>query len=586
MSQTTDYQARTTAIREARLRLKTAEEAYRASLRSSKDTLAQAKRSRERALKEANAQLRAANSSYDSRVNAAKRALTAAQDGQLLGKLGSVRVFDSRLETPDGTVPLSTDITAKVETSKTGKNSNEVLLLISTPTFDTVVRYAATPVVMAHQFVAKLNTAAKNASEHLRTHKQRLENAEKTLESATADRSEIEAATAKLTEIEADTHGVDQAEADLAAAEADTEELEARRAELLELDPTAKIKDVNAGSLGSIAPLIWWRERSKPARIGLIAGGSFFALLVLLIIIGSISGSPSSSKKATKKPSLAFSMTQPTGGSDTTTKTTYKITGTASKDAQVTVNGKLASRSGRQFSFAVPLRKGENAIKVKAVKSGLPTKVQTLTIVRKLPPVALSVSGTYVTVRQPTYTIKGRTTPGAHVKVGGQAASVSGSHFERTVQLAQGQNVIGVRADKAGLASRYTKVTIVRKLTASEIAQKREAQKQSFMNSCRTIPFNQLNKNADGYAGTRVKYYGEIFQIQESSLGGGMMLLSVTDMGYDIWSDEVWVNYTGRVRGAEGDKLTVYGTVVGTKTYEAQIGERYVPEIDAKYVVE
>jgi hypothetical protein len=97
-------------------------------------------------------------------------------------------------------------------------------------------------------------------------------------------------------------------------------------------------------------------------------------------------------------------------------------------------------------------------------------------------------------------------------------------------------------------------------------------------------PYKQLDKNADKFAGQRVKFYGKIFQIQEDSVGG-IMLLSVTDEGFDLWDDNVWVNYDHPIKSAEDDMVTVYGTVVGTKSYETQIGgETYVPDIDAKYI--
>ncbi len=594
MPQTTDYQTRVKAIREARLRLKEAEEAHVASLRSATEELARTKREREKVLKEARSQLRSATSGYDSRVAAASEKVEAARNGELLARLGSVRLFNNRLEAPEGTIPLSSDIKASVEISAptqkgTGSGIPEGLLLLSTPRFDSVVSFRGAPAATAHKVAASINTAAKNASESLHTYQQRLDAAEKELKQTSADRSEIEKATARLEEVEADTQNVEQAEANLAAAEADTETLEARRAELLAIDPTAKVKQIKAPSerLAGARPLIWWRERSKPARVALITGGSLFGLLVLLIIIGTVAGSPSSSKTTAKKPVLTLSLTQPAGARDTTTEASYKIVGMASSDARVTVNGKASSRLGRQFSFVVPLRKGENAINIRAVKSGMPAKKQTLTIVRSLPPVVLSLQGGGgITVRQPTYTIKGRTTPGARVKVSGRSASVTGNRFELTVQLSQGENAFGVRADKAGLASRFTRITIVRRLSAAEISQQRAARRQTFMNKCATIPYNQLNKDADAYAGKAVKYYGQILQIQESG-GGGMMLLYVTNLGYDIWSDQIWVNYIGHVRGAQGDNLTVYGTVVGSTSYETQIGgETYVPEIDAKYIVE
>ncbi len=61
----------------------------------------------------------------------------------------------------------------------------------------------------------------------------------------------------------------------------------------------------------------------------------------------------------------------------------------------------------------------------------------------------------------------------------------------------------------------------------------------------------------------------------------------MTDEGYGIWADQVWVNYDGSVQGAEDDFVTVYGVVKGSRSYETQIGgERYVPEIDARYIEE
>jgi Glucodextranase, domain B len=119
---------------------------------------------------------------------------------------------------------------------------------------------------------------------------------------------------------------------------------------------------------------------------------------------------------------------------------------------------------------------------------------------------------------------------------------------------------------------------------AAEAKARRASYVANWKASAVTLPYNQLEKNADRYEGKRVKYTGKIFQIQEDSLGG-IMLLSVTDEGYDFWTDNVWINYDHRITSAEDDIVTVYGTVVGSKSYETQIGgETYVPEIDAKYI--
>jgi hypothetical protein len=61
--------------------------------------------------------------------------------------------------------------------------------------------------------------------------------------------------------------------------------------------------------------------------------------------------------------------------------------------------------------------------------------------------------------------------------------------------------------------------------------------------------------------------------------------VSVTNEGYDVWDDNVWVDYTGHFPQGEGDLITIYGTVTGSKSYETQIGgETYVPRVKAKYI--
>lgn len=98
--------------------------------------------------------------------------------------------------------------------------------------------------------------------------------------------------------------------------------------------------------------------------------------------------------------------------------------------------------------------------------------------------------------------------------------------------------------------------------------------REAFIASSRTVPYNHLIKSADSYAGTK-------------DGGVGIMLLSVTNLGYGVWTDEIWVNYEGHIAGAEGDTITVYGVVAGARSYETQIGgERFVPEVTSRYLVE
>lgn len=62
------------------------------------------------------------------------------------------------------------------------------------------------------------------------------------------------------------------------------------------------------------------------------------------------------------------------------------------------------------------------------------------------------------------------------------------------------------------------------------------------------------------------------------------MLLSVTEE-YEIWTNHIYVNFTGHVKGAEKSIVTIWGKVTGAKSYQTQIGgETTVPELEAKYV--
>lgn len=212
-----------------------------------------------------------------------------------------------------------------------------------------------------------------------------------------------------------------------------------------------------------------------------------------------------------------------------------------------------------------------------------------------------------------TTSIAGTATEGSEVEIaGGETVKVGpAGNWSSQVSLDAGENVIEVQASKPGMTSSGEAVTVVRQATAAEkrelaaerradrkkkaaakrrkaaqVRAKRARAKQSFMNSAASIPYKKLNKNADKYAGKKVTYRGQIFQIQETGDIGGFMLLAVTDEGYGFWDDNVWVNFDHSISAGEEDVITIYGTVVGSTDYETQIGgSTYVPEIDARYIV-
>jgi hypothetical protein len=49
----------------------------------------------------------------------------------------------------------------------------------------------------------------------------------------------------------------------------------------------------------------------------------------------------------------------------------------------------------------------------------------------------------------------------------------------------------------------------------------------------------------------------------------------------------VWIDYDHAIKSAEGDIITVYGTMTGSKSYDTQAGgSTFVPRMHARYVVE
>jgi hypothetical protein len=200
----------------------------------------------------------------------------------------------------------------------------------------------------------------------------------------------------------------------------------------------------------------------------------------------------------------------------------------------------------------------------------------------------------------PTAVLKGTATPGAEVEIqldNGDSASTKANtdgNWHKRISLSMGDNGIVASSTKPGYSiSDKATVTVTRKESATQIAAEkaaraaREAQrKQDFINKAQVIPYAQLIKDTTPYEGKPIHLHGQIFQIQQQQGMGGIMLLSVTDEGYGLWTDQVWVDYSHDIPYAEKDMVDLWATVTGTKTYDTQSGgSRYVPEVEAKYIL-
>ncbi len=604
----------------AKSRFDAARTAYVEHVRAAQNDLAKVERDRERQLGDARRRLQEATKTYERMIEAAEKRLTEATTGTLLGAYKNlVRLYNNRLETPDGSVSLSSQIRAAVEATGTKTSSSdtrETVLLLDTPKFDSVIRCSPDETVAARELAAKINTAAKNAEDRISEYARTLAEAESGVVHAKEDTAPVDAARGRLRGIEAARDELDHARARLADAEAEKHEVEARRRELLEIDPRAKVDEVKAPRRSvrtaawpvAASAFDWWRRRSKKAKAGIIVA----AVLVAITVLGSLgntnisdrstevaaetTGAATTQEATTQEAPtvqpVSVVIRRPRRATVRVRESSFTIRGQVTPGATVRMNGDLVKVTGGRFAKKVRLTPKRNDFFVKAMKPGMSSVEKEVTIVRTMPRVKLSLSAprydtlTGLVVRASTVTVRGRVTQQSRVAINRQPVPLSGNQFVSEVALKQGRNVIYIRADRKGFSSTTKRITVIRRLTAAEISALLEQRRQAFINASTTIPYNQLIKNPDAYRGRRVKYYGEILQIQEGG-GAGFMLLQVTDLGYDIWDDVIWINYTGHVRGGDGDQLTVYGKVVGTKSYETQIGgETYVPEIDAKYIVE
>ena len=98
--------------------------------------------------------------------------------------------------------------------------------------------------------------------------------------------------------------------------------------------------------------------------------------------------------------------------------------------------------------------------------------------------------------------------------------------------------------------------------------------------SCKSISFDELNKNPNGHAGERVKLTGTVVQIMES--------YGSTDIRMDVndnFGDTVYVTYDGTTSALDDDSITIWGEVYGSYTYESQANYQItLPRITAKYI--
>lgn len=108
-----------------------------------------------------------------------------------------------------------------------------------------------------------------------------------------------------------------------------------------------------------------------------------------------------------------------------------------------------------------------------------------------------------------------------------------------------------------------------------------------YKESCKTYDYKELARNPSGYIGEKVKFTGEVIQVQES-VYVNIYRINVTEGDYGFWEDTLYVTYTPEEdtpRILENDIITLYGEMEDLMTYETVLGSTAtLPSMTAKYI--
>ncbi|MFC6170491.1 hypothetical protein [Loigolactobacillus jiayinensis] len=169
----------------------------------------------------------------------------------------------------------------------------------------------------------------------------------------------------------------------------------------------------------------------------------------------------------------------------------------------------------------------------------------------------------------------------AEAKAKAESESESKARSESIAKAASESSVKQAAADSSSkassIAASQSSVAAAKKAREeSQAAKHQEAQANG-----QTITYAMLDKNADGYSGKPYYVRGQVAQAQEDS-GMTVLRVNVTNEGYDIWDDDIYVTYIGTTPAVEDDVVDIYGTLSGGESYETQMGlERTIPSMIA-----
>ena len=111
---------------------------------------------------------------------------------------------------------------------------------------------------------------------------------------------------------------------------------------------------------------------------------------------------------------------------------------------------------------------------------------------------------------------------------------------------------------------------------------------EEFKAKCINISYSDLARNPNSYVGQYAVFTGKVVQVQEN--GKNIVLrVNVNKDKYGIWNDTIYVDYNrtdpNESRILEDDIITMYGNIMGIKTYETVFGNSVsIPHLSSKYI--
>lgn len=109
------------------------------------------------------------------------------------------------------------------------------------------------------------------------------------------------------------------------------------------------------------------------------------------------------------------------------------------------------------------------------------------------------------------------------------------------------------------------------------------ATKEQYLSACKTIKYAEIERNPDKYEGELIKISGKVTYVSEGWLDEKSITLRIKDSNGNTWYG-TYNRPEGSMRILEDDRVTVYGSCDGVKSYIGDWAQSYtVPAIEIKY---